>query len=101
MQLKTHMTQFFSFVDSKGKIGGYFGFPCSQCVLIKLSMGSQYTFQVHYMFLNMFPIAPHFVPYALSKTQHQKFEKKTSLVSYPESHLVIGPPSTRYPLFHW
>jgi hypothetical protein len=70
------VAQFFSFVDSKGKSSGYFGFSFSQCVLIKFSMGSQYTSQVHNVFLSMFPIAPHFVPYALSKTQHQKFEKK-------------------------
>jgi hypothetical protein len=75
MWLKTHEAQFFCFVDSKGKSGGYFGFSCSQCVLIKISMGSQYTSQVHNVFLNMFPIAPHFVPYDLSKTQHHKFEK--------------------------
>jgi hypothetical protein len=75
MWLKTHVAQFFSFVDSKGKSDGYFGFFCSQGVLIKFSIGSQYTSQVHNVFLNMFPIATHFVPYALSKTQHQKFEK--------------------------
>jgi hypothetical protein len=72
MWLKTHVAQFFSFADSKGKSGGYFGFfpMCSHQVLNGFSI---YFPSLH---LNMFPIAPHFVPYALSKTQHQKFEKK-------------------------
>jgi hypothetical protein len=47
---------------------------CRQCVPVKFSMGSQHVPQVPNVFPNVFPIAPHLIPSALSKVLHFSFE---------------------------
>jgi hypothetical protein len=67
-ELSTHpIDHFFSFGVGKGSVGKK-NLICSQCVPIKFQRGSQHALEVPNVFLNMFPIAPHFVPYVVAQT---------------------------------
>ncbi len=69
------------FLGDGGWGRGVFGFfllflICSHQVFILFSSCSQYVHQVFNVFPNMFPIATHFVPYALPKVLLLKLHKE-------------------------